>query len=421
MGPGTRGTSGSPASSVADRGSPGRLAIVRVRIFELRLIAAVLTVMWAVVAALVLVGYRPGGPIDILVGLTALPPVGIAGIALAWPPTARDDRIFAATIWLGLIVGLLLVPSIGGVVAQLTARGPETIVPSLEVGYPWLLALAGTSVFTGLGIARHFLGPGSRRRRRLFRGLALGVGLTIAAGSPFAAAALANGVALADHPAAASRFGPTDPALVLPPCNGPLTEGASAVVELDITADVDQHPIGSVQILGLREGSDIRWTANVATSTVLGQYGAIRAGGVGWLKDPGGAWTLSSSSRLDQLTLDRRAIDVALRPGDRTAAENRGIEYVEGARARHCRIAIDGPTFLAAFPEAAWFAAGTPDLHPWRGELDFWLFGDDEVGQLAVTVNGDAAAIGATGIQATIRATMTATDRGSQFAISPPS
>jgi len=393
---------------------------MRVRTFELRLTAAGLTALWAVVAGLLLVGYRPGGPVDVLVGMTAIPPVAIAAVALRWPPTARDDRVFAGTLWLGLLVGLLLIPSIGGVVGQLTARGPQTIVPSWEVAYPWLLALAGTSIFSGLGIARHTLGPGAARRRRLARGLATGIVLTVAAGSIFAASAVANGLALADHPATSSRFGPTDPDLAMPPCEGPILDGSSASVELDLTAEVDRRPIGSARIVGLRAGSDVRWTADVATSDVLGQFSAIRSGGLGWLKEPGGPWTLTTLSRMNELTLDRRAIQVALTAGDRAAAENRGIEFVEGARARHCRIAIDGSTFARAFPEIAWFASATPDLHRWRGELDYWIFGDDEVGQIQVTVNGDAAGLGAAGLQATIRTAMIATDRDRSITIAPP-
>ena len=36
----------------------------------------------------------------------------------------------------------------------------------------------------------------------------------------------------------------------------------------------------------------------------------------------------------------------------------------------------------AAFPEMAWFI-GSADLHRWRGELDYWVFADRQVGQVA--------------------------------------
>jgi len=54
---------------------------VRVRTFELRLIALVLAACWAVAAGVVLVAYRPGGPIDIAVGIAALLP---SVVAVAW-------------------------------------------------------------------------------------------------------------------------------------------------------------------------------------------------------------------------------------------------------------------------------------------------------------------------------------------------
>ena len=50
---------------------------MRVRTFELRLLAAVLTTLWTIAAGLVLLGYRPGGPIDLLVGLVAASPIPI--------------------------------------------------------------------------------------------------------------------------------------------------------------------------------------------------------------------------------------------------------------------------------------------------------------------------------------------------------
>ena len=111
------------------RSSPGRLAPMRVRIFELRLIAAGLTALWTIVAALVLLGYRPGGPIDIVVGLAAVPPVVIAAASLVWPPAARDDRVFAVTVWIGLLVGLLLIRRSAASSASWPPREPRRSYP----------------------------------------------------------------------------------------------------------------------------------------------------------------------------------------------------------------------------------------------------------------------------------------------------
>ncbi|HEY6058934.1 MAG TPA: hypothetical protein VIV06_12950, partial [Candidatus Limnocylindrales bacterium] len=183
---------------------------MRVRQFELRLIAVTLSGLWAIAAALVLVGYRPGGPNDLLVGLVACLPVPIALGGLVWPPVARGERAYAAIVWLGLAAILILVPAVEGIVTQLLGRGPQTLVPSLEAAYPWVLALGATSTFSGLGIARRLLGVSSLRRARLLRGVFLGVVLTAAVSGLFAGVAVANDLALRDRPAIASRFGPTD-------------------------------------------------------------------------------------------------------------------------------------------------------------------------------------------------------------------
>jgi hypothetical protein len=74
-------------------------------------------------------------------------------------------------------------------------------------------------------------------------------------------------------------------------------------------------------------------------------------------------------------------------------AEDIGLEVVEGARARHCRIFVDGPTALSAFLPLRWLVSGTPtglptDLFAWRGDLDWWVFGDGQLGQAAIEVSG---------------------------------
>ena len=67
---------------------------MRVRRFELRLIAVALVVCWSVAAGLVLLAYRPGGPFDVIVGLTAMSPIVIALAGAIWPPVARGNNAF---------------------------------------------------------------------------------------------------------------------------------------------------------------------------------------------------------------------------------------------------------------------------------------------------------------------------------------
>ena len=149
---------------------------MRVRAFELRLIGVALVVCWSIAAGLVLLAYRPGGPLDLLVGLLALAPIGIALAGVIWPPVARGDVAFPAIVWLGILALLCLVPSITGVVNQLLAFGSRTLLPSFEAAYPWLLALFATSLFSGFGIARRLEGGTAIRRRRLIAGTTIAVG-----------------------------------------------------------------------------------------------------------------------------------------------------------------------------------------------------------------------------------------------------
>src|SRR4051794_34378048 len=204
---------------------------MRVRMFGLRLLAAVLTGLWTIAAAIVLLGYRPGGPIDGIVGLAALAPIAVSLLGLLWPPVARGDRAFAIVAWVGLLAVLLLIPSIGSVFTQLVARGPQTLLPSWEAAYPWILALLATALFGGLGVARHILGSSTLPRRRLELGLLIAIVATALSGSLFAAAAIGNEVALRDAPARSSRFGPTVAAADTaepPHCIDPLSVGTTA-------------------------------------------------------------------------------------------------------------------------------------------------------------------------------------------------
>lgn len=385
----------------------------------LRLLGAVLTLLWTAAAVLVLVGYHPGGPADLLVGLTAALAVPVAATALAWPPVVRGSHLQAATGWLAIGAILLLVPSIGGLVAQLLARGPQTLLPSLEAAYPWLLALGATALYAGIGVARHRPGVSADRRARIrlaggFAGLA-----TVVVAAAFASAAIANELALTDRPTAGSRYGPTDPALESPSCDAPVMPGPVASVAMTLDGVVDRRPLGSVRITGARQGLDFRWNADVVTDRVLGLYGAARRDGERWTLEPRRGWRTSTLS-LDGLDLDLQVVRVALGDGERVAAENLGVAIVEGARARHCRVALDGPTFRAAFPAIGWFVEDDASFERWRGELDYWVFLDGQLGRVSGSMNGPAAPIGLDGIQGTIRVTMNAVDRDARITIIAP-
>jgi hypothetical protein len=157
----------------------------------------------------------------------------------------------------------------------------------------------------------------------------------------------------------------------------------------------------------------------VATDRALGQFGAARLDRDGWRLDPRTGWRRTTAGEVDGMDLDAQLIRVALEAGSRDAAEDHGLEFHEGARARHCRVAIDGAAFRSAFPGVE-HLVGDAGLERWRGELDYWVFADGEVGRVAGSVNGDAASIGETGLQGTLRATMIAIERDRDHAITRP-
>jgi len=392
---------------------------MRVRAFELRLIAVALVVTWSVAAGLVLLAYRPGGPFDVIVGLTAMTPIAIALAGAIWPPVARGNHAFPAMVGLGVLALLCLVPSIAGVVTQLLAYGSRTLLPSLEAIYPWLLALLATSLFSGFGIARRLHGGTALRRRRLVAGVGIALAVTALSGILFATVAMANDVALRDTPPAASRFGPTESAEQPPTCDAPLTAGPTARLSLHLTASVDLRPLGWTDLSGTRVGDDFRWLAYVTSNRQLGQYGSARVGDTAWQTAPGARWASVAPSKVADGAVDVQALEAALTPGYRATAEDHGVEVIEGARARRCRIAIDGLTFREAFPEVAWLV-GDADLHRWRGQLDYWIFLDGELGQVAGSANGEAGEIVPDALSGTIDVRLTATERGRDAFIYPP-
>ena len=393
---------------------------MRVRSFELRLIGATLLGCWTVAALLVLLSYRPGGPLDVIVGLTMVIPVGVAAAAVAWPPVTRGDRANTAVVCLGVAALLCLIPSIGGLMGQLVAQGAQTLLPSLEAAYPWLLALLATSLFAGIGLARRIQGGNALRQRRLIQSVAFAMGLTLIAAALCSSAAVANELALRDAVAAGSRFGPTEVSGEPPACDGPLSTGQSARLTSRMYATVDLRPAGSVELSGTRDGTDFRWIAYVATPAELGQAGVARIGPEAWERATGGRWEPASAADVYQHTIDVRVLQTALTTAGRAIFEDRGVEVIEGARARHCRVAVDGDTFAAAFPQIKWLV-GDADLHRWRGQLDYWVFLDGQLGQVAGSASGEAMGLDPDSLLGTVDVRMTATSRGDDLVIYPPS
>ncbi|MFP5343794.1 MAG: hypothetical protein ACLGIJ_12885 [Candidatus Limnocylindria bacterium] len=392
---------------------------MRARRFELRLLAVGLAAAWAAAAGLVILAYRPGGPLDLAVGIALLLPIGIALAAVRWPPVTRGAGSFPLMVSLGVTSLLLLVPSIRGVMDQILQLGSQTLMPSLEAAYPWALALLSTSLFAAFGLVRMLDGGAALRRRRFVVGSALGLAMSLVAGGSFAAIAIANEIGLRDGARpAGSRFGPVGEG-TLPTCDGPLATGATARVSLRLEGEVDLRSIGSVDISGHRAGSDFRWLAFVATGREIGLYGQVWTEGRAFTRVPSKDWQQVGSNVVAEGDLDARVAATVLTDAYRSTAEDRGEEVLEGARARRCRVSIDGPAFVHAFPQVRWLV-GDASLERWRGQLDYWLFLDGQLGQVVGSVNGEAIGIRPDALQATVNVSLTATDRGRPVVIYPP-
>lgn len=422
MPPSTSG-GGSVAGQTGRVRALGRLRDVRVRRLGLRLIGLALVAAWGLAAALVLLAYRPGGPLDIVVGITMLVPLGMAAAGVAWPPLTRGHGSHALIVALAFATLLVLLPSIGGVLNQLRALGSQTLMPSLEAAYPWLLALIGTSLFTGFGQARRLIGGAARRGHRLRLGVAIAAALTLVGGAAFGGAAIANEISLRDdeRPANASRFGPIDVRgdAEPPACHDALVAGPTARLSARLIGSIDGRQSGTVDLVGQRRGFDFRWLAYVATNRELGQYGQARVGSEAWTRTPARGWLPTRVEAVTDSTLDLEATRRALTYGARATAEDRGVEVIERARARRCRVSVDGPVFRATFPQVSWLV-GDDDLAHWFGQLDYWIFLDGALGQVAGSVNGEGGGIQEQAIQGTVEVVLTATDRGQDIVISRP-
>jgi hypothetical protein len=227
-------------------------------------------------------------------------------------------------------------------------------------------------------------------------------------------------VALRERPAPASRFGPTDQTGMPPACDAPIRVGVGPDLELEIGASVDGHPIGELSIVGQRNGGDFRWTGTIALADgSTATYAAARIAGDGWHRTQGGRWHRVDAASVRRETLDAQVLAVALLAPNRQAAEDAGIAIIEGARARQCRIRVNGPTFRRSFPQI-WHLVGDAALSRWRGELDYWVFMDGQLGLVSATAEGDALGMGKEGLQGLIRVTLSATDRDRRVPIETP-
>ena len=349
-------------------------------------------------------------------------PIAIALAGAIWPPVARGDVAFPAIVWLGILALLCLVPSITGVVNQLLAFGSRTLLPSLEAAYPWLLALFATSLFSGFGIARRLQGGTAMRRRRLIAGTAIAAGADAALGRRLrgrrggqrrrAARPAGRRRRASGRPTGADQPPACDAA-----ADGRAVGAAQPPHELPPSTSARS---GRSMLTGVRVGRDFRWLAYVATSRQLGQFGAARIGDQAWTIAPGTRWRAGRSrdGRRRHASTSRRSRSRS----PRTIGRRPRIAASRSSRAR-------GPDAVGSRSTARssrrrsrrsrWLVGGA-DLHRWRGQLDYWVFLDGQLGQVAGSINGEAAEIVPDALNGTIEVRLTATERGRDSFIYPP-
>ena len=405
----------------------------------MRLLAVILTLLWAVTAVAIATAYRPGGPVDVLVALACFVPVAIADLGVIRPAKRLSRRHRLALGWLWIMAVLFVLPVIYGVASTVTPEGVQGLLPSAESAYAGAIALYLMSWFSVVGLVHHRLGVRPLQRHASLMTSLVAAGLTVLAGLAFVFVAVVNERELANEPASISRFGPTDPELDPPFCDEGVALGEHARIRIEAKSAVDTFDRGTAVLEGQRAGNDESWGASWDGPDGSGQQAYLRDGQNAWINDttddpqaPGTTWTESTPNPFGllgaaDLTMDGPPHAVADAPRGTIVAEDLGLELIEGARARHCRTFIDGPTALDTFLPLRWLLANHSDvdsetLQRWRGELDWWVFADGELGLAAVQISGARGETGwdDDGVRAFLEARLQATDRDERLDVSAP-
>jgi hypothetical protein len=398
----------------------------------MRLLALGLTALWAATALAVAGAYRPGGPLDIVVIAICFAPVVVSLVGVRWPPAARTSRDGLALVWLWIGALLLGIPVLYGVASTLTAEGHQSLAPSIEAAYSGGLALLAMAVWSVLGFVHDRLRvPAFERQASVVAG-GLAVAVTAVVAALFGLVVLMNEASLAQDEAARSRFGPVGADLVPPDCDVEPLLGPNALVSISAHATLDDQVRGKALLQGQRRGRDEAWSGTWWGPDGDGQTSYLRLGDEAWLRagagppdrsTAGGGWRSVAPDPFGlggaaQLTLDGPPHAIVDVPRGQIVAEDLGLEVVEGATARHCRTFMDGPTALATFLPLRWVLDGSDDADEdqvgrWRGEMDWWVFADGQLGRARVEVSGSRADTSweATGVRAALEAQLDAVDR----------
>ena len=406
----------------------------------MRLLAVILTALWAVTAIVIASAYRPGGPVDIAVALACFVPVVIADMGVIWPPKKlpRVHRLALVWVWIGAV--LFTLPVLYGVATTLADDGPRFLVPSVEAAYAGAIALWLTSFYSVVGIVHRRRGVRPLERRASWLAAGAAAGLTIGAGLAFLFVAVVNERELRVEGVASSRFGPTDPDAVPPDCDAPLSLGDDARVVITAESSLDNAKRGSAVLDGRRSGSDESWGGSWDGPDGSGRQAYLRVGRRAWLngdtddpRAPARTWrevrpNPFGLSGEDGLTMDGPPYSLAALPRGEIVAEDLGLEHIEGARARHCRTFIDGTTAMDTFLPLRWLLYDGDDrpegaISRWRGELDWWVFTDGELGFATVEVSGPLSEtpLDDEGVRVVLTAELSATHRDRPMDVAGPS
>jgi hypothetical protein len=172
-------------------------------------------------------------------------------------------------------------------------------------------------------------------------------------------------------------------------------------------------------VRGTRDADDYRWLAEVTTVREVGLAGAAAVGDQAWIRETGTRWVPAGPGAAALQALDLAVVEAVLRGPAPAAPEDLGLAYLEGARARRCRFAVDGTTFRAAFPQIRWLV-GSADLATWRGNLDAWVFSDGQLGRVEARLEGPGFDLEEGAIRADLSVVLDATYRGEPVNIVPP-
>ena len=405
---------------------------MRVRAIHLRLLSGTAALLWGAAVVAVAVGYRPGVPVAPLLAATPVVGLGASLAALAWPPLVRGRRESAVVAWAGILELLLLAPSVGGLVAALHQASATPFLPSLEDAYGWFLALGAASLLAGLGVSRRVLGGTSIRRARAGLAGLIAVAMLAVGSGVSGVAALGTELALTSTAGPAGPFASAAPPLP-PACSTLPGVPGNASVSVQAAAWSGNQKVGTVTLAGTRAGDNESWTASLTGWPVDSgreppSLAYTRVGSSAWLRPAGAPWsevpvveeitpyvevgaTPAPVILQDRETLDSEVVRVTLASPARLAAEDIGIEIVDGVRARHCRLLAGGSVALQAFRPLRWLIGQPPlsdttAIADWRGNLDWWLLPDGRLAMVSVSVEGLNPGWPG-GLQGTLQATLT--------------